>query len=144
MAGVRFIQHVLQGEIRRPKTIAEVLSKDPSTVCESNPSVNRQAPEGQSLTCISRFLHRVGDWCHSIGITEEGIIRKTVKKRSLFRDLIDGVFDWWCVGPWERIEVQAYTQASVSFNQIALDEDILMMVTPFANCSTYFLAEYSE
>jgi hypothetical protein len=64
----------------------------------------------------------MGDWRHSIGIAEERIIGKAVEKRSLLRDLKDGVFDWWCVAPWERIEIQAYMQARVSFDQIGLDE----------------------
>jgi hypothetical protein len=64
----------------------------------------------------------MGDWRHSIGIAEERIIGKAVEKRSLLRDLIDGVFNRWCVDPCERIEIQAYTQSRVSFDQIGLDK----------------------
>ncbi len=34
MCGVILVQHVLELEVRRAEAVAEVLRKDPSTVCE--------------------------------------------------------------------------------------------------------------
>jgi hypothetical protein len=70
--------------------------------------------------------------------TYEGVVWETVEQRGFSDHLVDRVLDRWGSSVGDRVEVES----------CALDEHteqnkrgLQKMVTPFENCSTYFLAE---
>jgi len=70
--------------------------------------------------------------------TYERVVWETVEQRCFSDDLVDRVLDGWCSGVGHRVEVESWMSDKAS----PLDNgNVQKMVTPFENCSTYFLAE---
>jgi hypothetical protein len=79
---IRLVQNVLEGEIRRAKTVAEMLCEDPAAVCRH---VNGAIPTEMKRihTGVGGVLHRM---MRGAG-REERVVRKTIEKRNFFHDL---------------------------------------------------------
>ena len=103
--GVVLIENVLQVEVRWTQTVTEVLSEDPSTVCQMTSELGAYSQLLEQLTSIYGFLDSMATW-YTWTSVEEGVVRKSVEQRSFLGDLEDWVLNWRCVGVWQRVEVQ--------------------------------------
>ena len=112
MCRVGLVEDVLEGEVRLPQPITEVLGKDPSTVCNGDESEHVNTQAMRERTCIGRLLHRVVATRALAGV-EEGVVGETVQERRLLPNLEDRVLDWRGVHARKRVEVQRDDRNSV-------------------------------
>ena len=87
---------------------------------------------------VGRFLYGVSE---GIGRgREEGVERDGVEEGDLFDHLEDRALDRRSSGVGKWVEIQSWKRCELG-NHKNERSDLQMMVTPLANCSTYFRLE---